>query len=277
MALVFVGFNFLEAKKPAKPPEPEDKWGIMLPTQGEGYNMYGMEDNGDAFLYSEDMPYIVAEAERRELKKGRGKNRSTIIHYIIRLHIEENDQGLWWGLNNAVTYQTGGDTGVPIFNFPPGYDDGCNLPKMECFLNRQHPFSIYRKALFYFWLYVDIEAIQIGERVYPNHPNNRMDYDFWPQEHHCCLLPEETPYYSWILMFCPELVNSFGKEFFIERASENTWIFGVVNQEFQIKEYYCERETYAKGKRCGENIYYPYRGTTTMSFYVKLIKLSAGE
>lgn len=103
-ALVFVGINFLEAKKPDKPePEPEYTWTVAIPGEDKAldpdynYNLFGLsnnESNGD-FIYEDqgegDGIYVSVE------KKKSGKAAVSLFRLGVFNNIDENGDCVGWG------------------------------------------------------------------------------------------------------------------------------------------------------------------------------------
>jgi len=139
-ALIFIGINFLEAKKP-----PEVQWEVTIPTLNEaltsGYNLYGT--NGGSYV--DDDTYVKVSVEKR-----RGKD----PYYLFKLKLYNWDgttclpgdvypkpgeftigfQGIV--LNPEVEYPDEGPCGFPVCSELG--EPSC----MECFLNNyEHPSS----------------------------------------------------------------------------------------------------------------------------------------
>jgi hypothetical protein len=273
LALIFTGLSSVQAqvqikKKPPKPRTDNYTWGIILPSQTDYLNLYGPEIGGS--------PMVFKDANSNYRTHVQNANTSSGEYWKFSLWVYKNDEDIKAGLQYIDTWPNViGDGDIGPYNFPPGFVDGCGSePPMDCFLNQLHPMPGYETFFMVLAFYADIEALKVGQSLPLNNPGNRLDFDIFVDMIRC-KYPRELPWYSWVPVGCSPPINEGLSQFVIERESEDSWIIHVVDQEFWVKEIYQELDIKKRGKKefCEEIIYYPFEGTTNLSYDIRLVKI----
>ena len=78
VALVFVGINFLEAKK-----RPEVQWKVEIPTSGSNYNLYAAAGFNSVGEFVDDDTHVIVSGEKRS-----GKN----PYYLFKLRLYNTNE-----------------------------------------------------------------------------------------------------------------------------------------------------------------------------------------
>lgn len=271
--LVFVGINFLEAKKP---PQKAANWGVWLPNEGDALiselNLYGMGTEIDGYTYWNDDDSISVF-----VKKDYSKDRT--LYYQIRLFIYQNTEGPWAGfrevdINDDCVTGDGTPCGLPD-RYPLLNPPVC----IEQFLNEeQHPVAGYEHLMIQFYIFEDIEAMGLGQEI--------LLYDrswgrFFVWNRFNCDDPDSDPpqtFFHTITGTFHNPTDGGENRFFIKRIDENSWTISYKNSDVSINESYCEKFLAYTGKGNKGKPYYteksytPLVGTTAFAFEFDLLK-----
>ncbi|MBW1854687.1 MAG: hypothetical protein JRF49_05725 [Deltaproteobacteria bacterium] len=250
-------------KRP-KPPKETFKWGIELPRQIDGMNVFGPETEGDnPLVFVGELPYSLLFVNNYNTPNG--------PLWRINFRVYQNQDDIFLGFQNVLTiWDVWGDGDISPFHFPVGFDQG----PMDFFINQPHPMPGYNGVMMVLYIYEDLDAMAPGQPLVLDNPANRLDFDIYV-DMMICQSPINLPWYSWVLLGCWPPVNEGDSSFEIERIGETRWVIRVVEQEFNVRENYQERNITKKGKkeRCDEIFYRPYEGTTRLSYEVALVKI----
>jgi len=236
-ALVFVGINYLEAKKPLKQAE---RWMAEV----------SISDGSDFNLFGDGSPYENNEFVQAYIRKDVHRKRGLYYSFwlkIINDNIEPNESGSRWIGFQDVPFD-------PTYSSYPEENPGtpCILPGdecvlsgapycMECFLNNNcHPSWGYWRVFIHFTIFYDIESLiwPGGSEVLTGSPSSVHisicnDYPIIPID--------STDIYHEV--FCFDGIENLT----ITRTYENVWSLNL-EQQLTFRENYFEECTMGKGK-----------------------------
>ncbi|MFB0560321.1 MAG: hypothetical protein ACETWM_03640 [Candidatus Lokiarchaeia archaeon] len=270
VALVFIGFNFPQAK--GKPPREEVNWGVKIPVDLKNM-LYGTIPNEDYLPHTyinNDNDIKVSVKRLGYTSKGAGKGIYYQFNFVLyNADIPVGFQDVYFDpssweypdpdLSRCVFP-------VPCNHFDPLYPLSC----MECFLNSKHPTSPYRDIYFAFTFFdVDIELMEPEQTI---DSSREMDIIGISVYYPYCLPddPNKEFYHnisSWYRQ--AEGISS------ITRIDANTWRI-TVQGERRVRESYCEEISIDRGKgkskETRREIYAPLAGNAYFKFHMDWIK-----
>ena len=248
-ALVFMGINFLKAKKPQ-----QWKWSVML----QGYNLYG--DGGIYENNNEDLLVMVTEGMSTI-------NRAKVNKFILQI---ESTSGRFVGFKDLTLYEFSSDETLPCCQFPNcSNSDPCTPPScMEDFLNN-YPHPSWDYAGFYLVIEIDYDFEDMEKcEVVNNVPGMVQIYVINTLE--CLEEPSEEDHNVEFWAYDPAQ-GSCGCYIDIKKAEEeNTWTIYADIPSLLVSEHYRvylggSRGKGGKGKGPGDNKY-PFSTITSFNF-----------
>jgi len=257
VALVFVGGNFLEGKRPVP-----QEWWVTIPTYEKGYNLYGIGFNNDGY-YEDDSKNVLVSG-------GSGLRKHPDYPYHVFILTLVNTKSWGDSCTQADGYPIPGDytVGFQDINitdvigypdegltclFPPACWEAPELLCMECFLNNgEHPSSwecdggenrCYMGAYIKMYVYDDISN-------YPMGVPQEAEMSLYISVYTGIVAPEGEDFYHNIEIHKPENVDYWA---WVTRVDEDSWkiVFDLALQEepwIEFRETHNVGEAKPKGK-----------------------------
>ncbi|MFQ5720934.1 MAG: hypothetical protein ACE5GI_00385 [Candidatus Aminicenantales bacterium] len=271
VALVFIGFNLLQAQGKGKKPKPPGKgnpqevyWSVIIPDT-EGNMLYGMTENGTPH------EYVSNEKDWVSVQKLGYKDKGTKgFYYQINFYIYQPN---WVGFRYVDFYSYDTPDDVTRCAFPSPCDNPNNYSYakcMACFMNQTHPQPDYSHIRVYFVIYdFEIESLEVGQKVDLAYAGYKGHYGFSVWYSSEC--SPDLPYHNIISSVNSPPRGDLLYGLYIERTDENIWRISVDKLDLIVEEIYCEEET-GHGRNQKRVFRVPLTGTGEFHYQMNWIK-----